>query len=146
MSPPSAAAADAARRLWARITGDAGVPDGIPESAEQLFADLRVGLGRWIGAEGYDTLLGRALVLARKEHPSLGSLSGLAEGQPATSAAVQKHGAGAVSVGLIALVAVLIELLGNIIGEDMAVHLVEQAGIPSLRTQVSTDRRKGRDG
>lgn len=146
MSPGSAAAADAARRLWSRITGDAGVPDGIPASAEQLFADLRVGLGRWIGTDGYGTLLTRALVLARKDHPSLASLSGLAEGQPATSAAVQAHGAGAVSVGLMALVAVLIELLGEIIGEDMAVRLVEQAGIPGQRAGAKTERRRERDG
>lgn len=143
---PSAAATDAARRLWARIAGDASVPDGVPASAERMFADLRNGLGRWIGAEGYRVLVGRAMVLARAEHPALSGLSCLGGDQPATTAAVRAHGAGEVSVGLTALVAVLIELLGNIIGEDIAVHLVEQTSIPSQRTMASTGNGGGRDG
>ncbi len=111
-----------------------------------MFVELRVGLGRWIGAEGYRVLLGRALIVARAEHPALGGLSCLGGDQPATTAAVQAHGAGAVSAGLGTLVAVLIDLLGNIIGEDMAVHLVEQAGIPNQREIVSTGKKGGRDG
>jgi hypothetical protein len=51
-----------------------------------------------------------------------------------------------VAAGLVALVTALIELLGRIIGEEMAVRLVEQIGIPSAPGVVSTEPEGGRDG
>jgi hypothetical protein len=146
MTPRSPAAPDAARRLWARIAGDASTPGEVAAAAERLSTQLSSGLGRWIGADGYRVLLARALALARVEHPALGGLSCLGGDDPATAAAVQAYSAGEVAAGLVALVAALIELLGRIIGEDMASRLVEQTGIPSPRGILSTSSQGGRDG
>jgi hypothetical protein len=43
--------------------------------------------------------------------------------------AVRIHGAAEVAAGMVALVAVLVDLLGRIIGEDMAGRLVEETGV-----------------
>jgi len=66
------------------------------------------------------------------------------------TAAVRTHGAADVAAGMVALVAGLVELLGRIIGEDMALRLVEQTGVqthretvkPSPRGVVSTESRE----
>jgi hypothetical protein len=57
----------------------------------------------------------------------LKAFSCLGGDEPATTAAVRAHGADKVAAGLVALVAALIELLGHVVGEDMAVRLVEQS-------------------
>ena len=110
-----------------------------------MCTQLRAGLGRWVGATGYRALLDRALGLARAEHPALGSLSYHGGDQPVTTAAVRAHGAAEVAAGMVAAVAALVELLGRIIGEEMAVRLVEQTDIPSPRGVVSTESKGGRD-
>ncbi|HEV2085326.1 MAG TPA: hypothetical protein VGR09_09600 [Gemmatimonadales bacterium] len=44
-----------------------------------------------------------------------------------TTAAVRAHSAAEVATGMVALVATLIDLLSRIVGEEMAVELVNQA-------------------
>ena len=140
MSPTPAAASETARRLWARAGGDGGAPEEVGAAADRLCAQLRAGLGRWIGAEGYRALLERALELARPEHPALGGLSCLGGDGLLTTAAVRAHGAGETAASFVALVAKLIELLGRIIGVEMALRLVAQTELPSPRGVVSTER------
>lgn len=127
---PSSGTTDAARRLWAGIGGDTHDPAEIAQAVAQLGAQVRTGLGRWIGVDAYRALLERAVGTARTEHPSLGALSGLEEDSTVIMAAVKAHGAPAVADGLVAVVALMIELLGRIIGQEMATHLVEQCGAP----------------
>jgi hypothetical protein len=115
-----------------------------------MCTELRAGLSRWVGAMGYRALVDRALVLARAEHPALGSLSCHGGDEPVTTAGVRAHSADEVATGMVALVAALVELLGRIIGQEMAVRLVEQIGIerdvaPSPRGIVSTESKGGRD-
>jgi hypothetical protein len=146
MTPRSEAAMDAARRLWARAADDASAPEDVAAAAERMCNDLRLGLGRWVGAAGYRALLDRALGLARVEHPALGGVSALGGDEPVITAAVRARGVGEVAAGLVALVAVVTELLGRIIGDEMAARLVEQIGTPSPREVVSTETEGGRDG
>jgi len=104
-------------------------------------------LGRWIGAQGYRALLDRALRATRAEHPALGSLHCLNGDEPVSSIALRPHGADEVSAGMVALLAVLTDLLGKIIGVAMAGRLVEQAGmLSSPRGVVNAEPRGGRDG
>jgi hypothetical protein len=111
-----------------------------------MCAELRTGLGRWIGTEGYQALVDRALTLARPKHPVLGSFSCLGGDEQGTAAAVGAHGAADVAAGLVAFVTAVIELLGRIIGDEMAVRLVEQIAVPSPRGVVSNKIQGGRDG
>lgn len=144
MTPETATAA--ARRLWANIAGDSTSPDEIAVAAERLCVQLRIGLRRWIGAEGYRALLDRSLGQVLPDHPALAAVSCTEGETPVTVADVQAHGGAQVAAGLVALVGALIELLGRIIGEDMAVRLVEQVGTPSPRDVVTIEPEGERDG
>jgi hypothetical protein len=146
MTPRSAAASEVARRLWASAAGDASAPEEVAAASERMCTQLRAGLGRWVGATGYRALLDRALGQVRAEHPELGSLSCHGGEEPLTTAAVRAYGTAQVAAGMVALVAALIELLGRILGEEMAVRLVEQTGIPIPREVVGTETEGGRDG
>jgi hypothetical protein len=151
MTQRSAAATEVARRLWQRAAGDTSTLEEVAATAERTCTQLQAGLARWVGTEGYRALLHRALLLARAEHPALGSLSCHGGDRPVTTGAARAHSAAEVATGMVALVAALVELLGRIIGEEMAVRLVEQIGIegdgdPSPRVAVSTESRGGRDG
>lgn len=146
MTQRSAAAVDAARRLWMRAVGDTTAPAEVAAAANHMCAQLRVNLGRWIGTEGYRVLLDRALSETVAEHRALTGLSCLGGDEPAIAAAVRAHGAGDVAAGLVALVTVLIALLARIVGEAMASRLVEQTSAPSPRGVASMTANGGRDG
>jgi hypothetical protein len=146
MTQGSAPAAEAARRFWARHGGDATTPEKLAAGAESVFAQLQTGLARWVGAEGVRALTGRALELARPAHPPLGALSGAAVDPQAVEAAARAHGAGEVATSLITVIATLIDLLGRVVGEEMAVRMVEQTGAPSPRGVRSTAGQGGRNG
>ena len=146
MTPTSSVATDAAGRLWARAAGRATAPAELAMAADLMCTRLGEELGRWIGTEGYRTLLERALAGVRAEHPALDGIPCLGGDASAIEEAVRTRGAGGLSAGLVALVAELVELLGRIIGAEMAVQLVDQISIPSPRGVVSTQTRGGRDG
>jgi hypothetical protein len=146
MTQSSGAATEAARRLWARSAGDAATPEEVAAATVRAFAQLEMGLSRWVGAEGFRALRGRAHGLVRSAHPALGALSAdLGDGQGVV-AAVRSHGAREVAAGITSLIAALIDLLGRIIGEEMAVRLVEQTGAANPRRESSLERQGGRDG
>jgi hypothetical protein len=151
MTQRSAASTEMARRLWARAADDISAPEEVAAAAERMCTQLRTGLGRWVGTMGYRALFDRALMLAQAEHPALRSLACGAD-EPVTTADVRAEGTDEVAAGVVALVAALTEVLGRIIGEEMAVRLVEQAGIdgereerPKPRGAVSTEPSGGRD-
>ncbi len=146
MALRSAAATEVARQLWARVAGDTSAPEEVAAAAARMCTQLRGELERWIGADGYRTALDRALVLARAEHPALGDLSCLGGDEPVTTAAVRAHGSDKAAAGLVALVAAFIELLGLVIGEEMAVRLAAPIGIPSPGGLVSSETEGRRNG
>ena len=123
----SPAATEVARRHWARAAGDTDTLEEVAAAATRTCTQLQAGLARWVGTEGYRALIDRALLLARAEHPALGSLSCHGGDQPLTTAAVRAHSAAEVTAGIVALVVTLIDLLSRIVGEEMAVELVNQA-------------------
>jgi hypothetical protein len=117
-------------------------------AAEQAARLLGDALTRWFGPYGYHALLTRALVEARGAHAVLGAvivrsplepfLDGLADGARA-------HGNAAVTTAVTTVLATVIDLLGRLIGEDMALHLVEQS-LPAVAPDAArlTDTEEGR--
>lgn len=91
--------------------------------AQRLTKRLNAALVKLVGPGGFDVLLARALVLARRTHPLLkgitstsgGALSGLDE--PTRDAAELREAS-------LAIVAYFIELLAQLVGEDLAMRLV----------------------
>src|SRR5580765_7074446 len=109
MTQRSPAANEVARRLWQRAVGDSNTPEDVAVAATHMCTGLRVGLTRWVGAMGYRALMDRALLLARAEHPALGSLSCHGGEEPVTPAGARAHSAAEVATGMVALVSALVE-------------------------------------
>jgi hypothetical protein len=110
---------------------------------QRVCAQLRAGLARWIGSEGYRALIRRTLEQERAAHPVLSSLSCDGGDAHEIAAAVRAHGAAELTAGIMALVATLIDLLGRIVGEDMALQLVEQTGALSPRAASVSETEGG---
>jgi len=108
---------------------------------------LRLSLARWIGIEGFRALFERTIGLAQRRHPVLAGLTAGGGEEGATFAsAVQIHGANAVAAGMVGLISQMIDLLARIIGETMAVRLVEQVTVPNPRGIAGTIMFGDRDG
>jgi hypothetical protein len=107
-----------------------------------LFTLLEAGLRRWIGAEGYAALLSRSVADTLPEHPVLSTISDLGVDEvvsasppmPVTvaDAAVRRD-------AIIALMAAMMRQLGGIIGEAMAIRLIELSGTPTPRGIAGPD-------
>ena len=145
MTPRSATVTEVARGLWAGV--DVSASEEAAAVALGVCAHLRAALSRWVGLEGYRVLLLRALDLARVEHPVLTRLSCDGNDEQEIAAAVEAHGAAEVTAGMVALVEALIDLLGRIIGEEIAVELVKQAVATSPgRASITGTEGGRRDG
>lgn len=119
---PSVTAAGS--RLWARERADA---DGGHPAAVRICSRVGDGLARWIGRDGYRALFRRAREEELPTHPALSGLDCDGADSERLAAAVAAYGADAVSAAVLALVTALIALLGRVVGEEMAIQLVEQA-------------------
>lgn len=126
--------------LWRHAAGGATDAAALAHAAAELAGSLRRGLDRWIGADGYRALLGRALDETRPVMPVLAGLSAREPDEMALQTAVAQHGADALANGMVAMLTALIELLARIMGEDIALRLVEEAG------RSGPFRAKSRDG
>lgn len=146
MTQRSATVTEVARDFWARDAVDVSAPEEVIAAAERICVQLQAGLVRWVGTDGYSALLHRVLERVRAEHPALSRLSCNGSDKQEIAAAVRAHGAAEVTAGMMALVAALIDLLGRIVGEEMAVELVNQAVAASPRRASSTGTAGGRDG
>jgi len=138
MTRNSAAADVAARRLWSRGTAGA-TPEAVAANAERVCVQLGAGLARWIGPGGYRALLHRALERERGEHPVLRTFSCHGGEDQMIAAAARDHGPDEVAAGMVAVVATMIDLLGRIVGEEMAVRLVEQTEPTSVRASAVSE-------
>ena len=129
-----------ARRLVAPRTSTGAAADLSSLAASRICDQLYGDLSRWIGADGCHALFARALARMQSSHPALrgirlggrsdSCLEGVAE-------SVQAHGASAVAAGLEEMLVALIELLGRLIGDDMASKLVELSAARDTRGAAS---------
>lgn len=136
MPPNSPVAQVVARRFiaspsasLARVGDSRDTADHVA-AAERIFRALSGELSRWFGPFGYHALLTRALVKSRGEHRVLADVHVRSATEPWLAGlpeAAQLHGAEAATEGVATLLAALIDLLGRLIGEDLAVNLVSQA-------------------
>ena len=122
------ASRELARQILARDLNGANPPTAASAAAaaEQSFHRLSDTLGRWVGAEGSQALFSRALALAQAQNPALRVVP-----PPARSAlfldalaASAPHDADALTDGVVTIMTTLIELLGRLIGHDLALMLV----------------------
>jgi hypothetical protein len=116
-----------ARRVLDREATPAG--DFAPEAAAiraltRVSDNLRTSMGK----DGSSALLARALSRAEAKHPALKDMCRLTGGDvhlDGVSASIDMHGVAAVTAGIEALLAALLEILIQLIGEEMAIRVTD---------------------
>jgi hypothetical protein len=144
MTRTGALAREAGQRLWTQVSNDARTPEERATLAEEAFARLERALVRWIGADGYRVLLERALENAKATSPSLanvrvdrGTVIGIA-------ASVRENDVLVAGDIMVTLLAQLLGLLSRVVGEEVALRLVEQAWHPGPRAPNMDNGNSGR--
>ena len=103
-------------------------PKAVGAALQRTCARVSQSLRDSMGEDGRSALLVRALARTEADHPALKNIVGLDEGGiqlDGVAASVETHGVAAVTEAIEALLAALIDLLGRLIGEDMATGLID---------------------
>jgi hypothetical protein len=123
---PSAQAT--ARRLLARETPAAGDPAMVAEAMQRALARVRANLCDSVGDDGCNALLARALARTESDYPALRGIrtpNNSAIHLDGVSTIVDAHDVVPVTAAVEALLASLVDVLGRLIGEDMAMKLLD---------------------
>jgi hypothetical protein len=99
-------------------------------------------LSRWVGPDGCHALFTRALAQARTTYAALGQIQLRARSQPyvdGVAATIIAHSDTATAEALEAMLINLVELLGRLIGDDMATKLIERSMRPSAHGNAAPD-------
>jgi hypothetical protein len=110
-------------------------------ACEHLYREL----SRWVGSDGCHALFTRALAQARTEYPALGQIQLHARSEPyidGVAETIMAQGDGATAEALESILARLIELLGRLIGDDMAMKLIERSLAASEHGDATYDGRR----
>jgi hypothetical protein len=146
-SPPTTPRATARRLLARELGGEARVEaaeaGAVAAAGEQLVLRITGGLSRSFGPYGAVALVARALVRVRASHPLLAAVTIVATTPPDSvdrpiqitglAAGASSSGAAAAVDALTAWLAQLADLLGGIIGDDLAATILEQSAATSAR-------------
>lgn len=131
---------------WDRVVGLSHDADSLAEGADRICIQLRAGLGRWIGVDGYSALHDRARRMTHEAHPVLRFHTFDGGDFHATVTAVRAHGRDEVERGMVGFAAAVIELLGRVVSFRMAIRLVEQTAEPTPRGIAESDGEEPFDG
>jgi hypothetical protein len=134
-----------ARRL---IDADRGKADSSSDRAlfaAVAFDQLYQELARWVGFDGCHALFTRALAQARDEHPLLDTIQLYARSSPyllGVTETVARHGSVKTAEALEAILVILIEVLGRLIGEEMTTNLIELGFAESTKDEADGASRR----
>ncbi|HEY8176797.1 MAG TPA: hypothetical protein VIF32_13940 [Gemmatimonadaceae bacterium] len=126
-----------ARRLLAReaAPGKGREPKIDVATLQRTVASVSESLRDAMGEDGSTALLARALARTEAAHPALKKMRRLNEGsiQLDVVASIEAHNVATATAAVEALLAALIDILSRLIGEEMAIRLVESDPVPSRR-------------
>ena len=128
-----------ARRLIDSRRRERTGADTAARAAAFACDDLYRELSRWVGVDGCHALFTRALSQARVEHPALTPIQLRARLEPyidGLAASIMAHGDAGTAEALESMLVRLLELLGRLIGDDMATKLIGR----SLAAAEARDR------
>jgi len=134
---PSPTSLQIARRLLAREgPGSKDKPEMVGAALQRSCLRVSESLRDSMGEDGRNALLVRALARTEADHPALKNVVRINEGSihlDGVVASVEAHGVAAVTAAIEALLAALTDLLARLIGEDMAVRLIDPDAPPSRK-------------
>ena len=131
-----------ARRLVDSRRAERPGGDTAARAAAAACDDLYRELSRWVGPDGCHALFTRALAQARTEYPLLGQIQLRARSEPyidGVAATIMANGDRATAEALESMLVRLVELLGRLIGDDMATKLIERSLAASQTGNTSVD-------
>ena len=148
LPPDESPARHTARRLIDRErsgrAGDNSAARTAAAACDHLYRDL----SRWLGPDGCHALFARARAQAKQDRPALEQLQLRRGSNPyidGVAEAILAHGDAATAEGLELILADLIELLGRLIGDDMAATLVQRGSVRSERRDTTSDSGPGEE-
>jgi len=101
--------------------------DARVHEAVQVFETLRISLTRFAGADGFTSLLRRALALAQAEVPALQTVKVMADGRLEGLAEIVADASNGGADAAVAITAHLLGLLVTFIGDLLTLRLVREA-------------------
>ena len=128
--PSSSRSQEIARQLLASArVSESGSASEPPSAAQlqQLCTRVTENLCDTIGRDGCMALLARALARTESAHPVLTTVRRITNGDielDSVAAGAERHGVPAVTSGLEAMLAALTDILGRLIGDDMALRVM----------------------
>jgi hypothetical protein len=135
---PASPARAVAEALWARATADVPADSAVAVRVDRLLTLVEAGLRRWIGAEGYAALLSRAVAETLATTPALATIPDLTPDR-ASGGAAPSAGDAETRAAIIDLLVTMMRLLGAVVGEAMAIRLLELSGTPSTRGSAGAE-------
>lgn len=145
-SPTQSPAGQIARRLTRAHQSESKNGDTAARNAAAAGDSLYRELSRWVGPDGCHALFARALAETRTEHPALAQIQLRARSEPyidGVAETIMAHGDPVTAAALESMLVRLVELLGRLIGDDMAMKLIERSLASSERHDGSSkDRRE----
>jgi hypothetical protein len=123
-----------------RAGGDTGARTAAV-ACNKLYREL----SRWVGADGCHALFTRARADARAEYPALEQIQLRTRSEPyidGVAETIIAHGDAATAEALESMLVRLVELLGRLIGDDMALKLIERSLRASEDGDAASDARR----
>lgn len=136
-----------AQRLIDRKRSAAGADATQSSAAALAVGELYQGLSRWIGSEGCHALMARARAEAAVDHPLLSTVQLRARTQPYVDGlpeTVAEYGEAATADSIRAMLVGMIDLLGRLIGVDMATNLIERTLPEPASESAGTEKRSAK--
>jgi len=146
VSPDQPLARRIARRLISSHRSERSEGDTAARAAATACDDLYQALSRWVGSDGCHALFTRALAETRTEYPALAKIQLRARSEPSIDGVpetIMAHGDAATAEALESILVHLIQMLGRLIGDDMATKLIERSvGVSARGDAMSHSRRE----
>jgi hypothetical protein len=117
-------------------SGSKGEPKVIGAALQRTCARVSENVRDAMGDDGWNALLARAITQTESAHPVLSNIRRFNDGRvhlDRVVECVEANGAAAVTEAIEALFATLVDILGRLIGEDMAIRLIDPDASRSRR-------------
>lgn len=124
-----------------RTTSDADTAEA--SSAAFAADDVYRSLSRWLGADGCHALFNRARTDALESHPPLGALTlrpGISPYLAGVEEGALKHSDTAMAQAIESMLVGTTDLLGRLVGSDMARNLIERSVSHSQQVGVASPK------